>query len=148
MYAPGPNAPDPGDVHWIQSVHDNDPSFGGTSVGGGFFDQIDNDEGKTDPTYDGNGGAADSTCFVDVPADMCSADCNNAYSFTFTTFVSTWDAKTKSITIFDQGVTWGYDFTCTPTSAPEPGAFAALGVGLVGLVWRRRRPSKVSGQNN
>lgn len=139
-YTPGANDPTGAQVHWIQGVHHNDPGFGGFDAGGGFFDLLDNNGSTTDPTYDGNGGAADATCFVDVPDSQCLEGCNNSASFRFSVFVSTFNAATKTITFYKSGVQWGYDFTCTPV--PEPSSWIALGLGLCGTASLRRRPRR------
>jgi hypothetical protein len=134
---PAGNDPTGAAVHWVQSVRTNDPSFGGHQVAGGFYQLVDNDGSRTDPTYDGNGGAADRACFIDVPYAECDADCNNGASYRFVAYIATVDLTAKRLDVYKNGVSWGYDFSCRPL--PEPSTLLSLATGAAMAIRRKRK---------
>jgi hypothetical protein len=141
LFDRGPLDPLPADTHWMQIVVTNAPGVGGFDAGDGVHALVDNNGSKTDPTYDGNGGAANAFVFIDVPHDICPPNCNYSADWRFVTFIVTRDVDAKTLVIYEKGVEWGYDFSCSP--APEPASvligLSALPLLLVVGVRRRAR---------
>lgn len=141
----GANDPLPADTHWMQIVLTDQPGTGGFDASGaynGYRAIVDNDGSTTDPTYDGNGGAANSSVFIDVPHDVCPpGDSGYSSSWRFLTVLVTDDLTNKTITIYTPGVLWGYDFSCyaVPEPATSLSALSALPALAVAMAYRRRR---------
>lgn len=148
-YEPGEGDPSGVDVHWIQAVRTNDPSQHGIdrghNEGGGYYQYIDNGLNfnapaidPPNPLYDTRG-AAGSTWFLDRPLRYCEEGepCDTSIDWEAQVFLTTFNHATKTITMYDQGVWWGYNFTCV--AVPEPSSFALAGIGLVICICVRRR---------
>ncbi|MFN0051771.1 MAG: hypothetical protein ACKV0T_06250 [Planctomycetales bacterium] len=137
----GVGDPMPQDTHWMQVVQTNAPGERGFNSGGGFVSQVDNQKSTTDPTFDGNGGAANAYVFIDVPHDFCPFGCDYHASWRFVTFIVTRDVNNKSLEIYRKGVEWGYDFSCQPkeiAGVPEPCMLVMLSI-LIGIFCVGRR---------
>jgi PEP-CTERM motif len=143
-YTPMGTDPTGANVRWIQGVLTNDPKSGlgtnGVNVGGGFTEYLDNGSYYgTNPYYGNLGGigmgAITSTQLFDAPARSCVVN-GPTVQWEAQTFISTWNPGAKTINIYGQGIEWGFNLS----AVPEPGPFALLMLGLVGLVLRRHKP--------
>jgi hypothetical protein len=143
-YVPGDS--DPTDIHWIQVVSTNCPLTHGTTngydAGGGYWQYLDNsDTPKTNPFYDNDPpDPATATEFLDIPSRCCpdhTCPCYGTCDWDAQVFVATWDESNKKMTIYEDGIWWGFEIACVP----EPSSFIVWsllgGLGIIG--WRRRR---------
>jgi hypothetical protein len=153
-FTPKGSDPTNGSVHWMQVIRTDAPGVGGFDEGNGFHDLLDNMGSGTDPTYDGNGGAANAFCLVDVPHDICPPGCP-PYDATwqFTTFIVTDDLTNHSLDIYTTGVEWGYEFECIPKSTALPlpsvawaGMALLAGVSVRAMIRPNRRAASTSEQ--
>ena len=143
LYTPGNGDPTGNSVNWIQGIYTNSPISGlGTNyynAGGGYFEYLDNaGTYGTNPNYNNGVGAnpTTSTGFLDIPARGGAPYTNVLWEAQV--FVDTFNAGTKTINIYSNGVWWGYNYI----AVPEPSTIVLLSIGAVGLVavaWRRRQ---------
>jgi len=142
-YDAGTGDPTGTSVHWIQVIRTNCPSdFGknnGHDAGAGYYEYLDmapNPGGN--PYYDYTY-AAGEDWFLDIPVRGCEAPCPTYCNWDAQVFLCTGDLTKKELTIYEEGVWWGFEFECDVV--PEPSTIVIWSLlGLVGLTitWRRR----------
>ena len=140
LYTPGDNDPTGKSVDWIQAIYSdsllNTPEKYAYNAGGGCYEYLDN-EGTytTNPNYDNNYGVnpTTSTEFLDIPSRKGAPYTSKI--FQAQVFIDTFDADTKTIDIYGSGIWYGFNYT----AVPEPSSLVMLGLGVIGLLARRRR---------
>lgn len=147
-FKPGAGDPPAADIHWMQIVLTDQPGLGGFDAGGaysGYRAMVDNDKSTTDPTYDGNGGSANASVLIDVPHDICPPG-NDDYSasWRFLSFIVTDDLATKTLTLYTQGVAWGYDFSCVASPEPPTSLMALSALPVLAAAAARRRRARTA----
>ena len=139
-YTPEAGGPAVADVHWIQAIWTNDPlSNYGARVYGEYSIYIDNygnDAGN--PYYDAMTDYPAQDWFGDTPSRQCDAACpcsRSRYDWEAQVFLATGDLEAKTLTLYEDGVWWGFELTCVPV--PSAVFLGAMGLSLVGLLRRR-----------
>jgi len=143
-YENGAGDPSGSDVHWIQVIKTDAPTTHGKNTGynagGGYYQYIDNDGNPTNnPFYDGLPGYAGEDWFGDRPQRGCENPCPTYWDWDAQVFLATGDLDAKELTIYEDGIWWGFDYECVSIPAPGSILLGSLGVSLVG--WLRRRRS-------
>ncbi len=155
-YLPQELDPVGANVHWIQFIYTNDPLDPtlGYDAGNDYRWYIDNfgrlgSEPAPDaanpysrsPFYD-DGGAANATDFVDKPTRGYDSDTVwRGYLF-----LATGDTTTKTLTISNQGITYGFNDPFVVAS-PEPHTLALAFMGTTVLLLLGKRPKRESSPN-
>jgi hypothetical protein len=146
-----PMGNDPTDIHWIQVISTNCATdFGsgnGYNAGGGYWEYLDNSETpNANPFYDNDPpDPATDTEFLDIPTRPCpdsTCPCAGVCDWDAQVFVATWDERDKSMTIYEDGIWWGFTMTCVPEPATLVVFCGIFAFGWVACFWhapRRRR---------
>ena len=129
-------------VHWIQVIRTNCPlDYYAAHVDGDYYEYIDNYGNLlNNPFYDPIG-TAGPTYFEDTPCRECEFWCPCPATFCdwdAQVFLATGDLNNKTLTLYEDGVWWGFEFECVPIPAPGALILASMGIGLVGWLRRRR----------
>lgn len=127
-------------MRWIQVIRTDAPTPHGQAngydePGTDYYQYIDNGGNPAgDPFYDPVH-TAGSDWFIDTPWRECACPpCNFNCDWEAQLFMATGDPQTHTLTIYDDGVWWGFDFSCIP----EPSTLFLLLAAVAGLSARRR----------
>ncbi|MBN1909214.1 MAG: hypothetical protein JW818_05705 [Pirellulales bacterium] len=141
-----PQGNDPTDIHWIQAIYTNcaldHGKTNGYDAGGGYWEYLDNAETPdTNPFYDNDPpDPATATEFLDIPSRYCPQHecppCGGTCDWEAQVFIATWDEAASTITVYEDGIWWGFNLSCVP----EPSSFIMWGVVATGMIVCRWRP--------
>jgi len=135
--------PDP-TIHWIQVIRTDCPGRFGKAKGydepnTDYYQYLDIAGNPKSPFYSGEmTGAAGSRWFIDVPGRRCCGGCDvcgGTCHFEAQVFACTGNLALKQLTIYDDGVWWGFNVSCVP----EPATLSLTLLGALSAL-RRRTP--------